>query len=203
MSNSLLESFGNIDVYLFDQLLKGRFDKCRNIIDVGCGSGRNIHYFLKNNFRVFGIDSDVQAIEACRALAQRLAPTIPAENFILAAADDIPFPDKAFDLAICSAVLHFADSRDHFEKMLNSIWRVLQPGGFFFARLASDIGVEQLVTPLNNGRFSLPDGSVRYLVTRNDLVHYTHELNGVLFEPIKTTNVSDLRAMTTWCMQKK
>jgi len=203
MNNTLSASFGNIDIYLFDQLLKGRFDNCRNIIDIGCGNGRNIFYFLKNDFNVFGIDQDADAIALVKTLAQQLAPNIPSEHFVVEKAEDIPFGDAEFDLAICSAVLHFANSKDHFEQMLNSIWRVLKPGGYFFARLASDIGIESLVKSTGNGKYLLPDGTIRYLVNHDSLIHYTQELKGELYEPIKTTNVSNLRAMTTWCVRKK
>jgi tellurite methyltransferase len=203
MNTRLLEDFGNIDIYLFDQLLKGTYDNCKDIIDVGCGSGRNVHYFLKNNFHVFGIDQDARAIEKVRTLAQQLAPKIASENFIVSKVEDMPFGDATFDLAICSAVLHFADSKAHFEDMLNSIWRVLKPGGFFFARLASDISIEALVKNIGNGRYLLPDGSVRYLVNHVSMARYTQKLGGELYEPIKTTNVSNLRAMSTWCMRKK
>ena len=203
MSNKLSASLGNIDIYLFDQLLKGRFDNCTNIIDVGCGNGRNIFYFLKNDFNVFGIDQDAGAVAAVKALAQQLAPGTPEDNYVVANAEHIPFGDALFDLAICSAVLHFADNKEHFEQMLRSIWRVLKPGGFFFARLASDIGIETLVKDKGNGKYLLPDGSVRYLVNYDSLMHYTQALNGELYEPIKTTNVSNLRAMTTWCIRKK
>ena len=203
MNNKLTDSFGNIDIYLFDQLLKGRFDTCKDIIDVGCGNGRNIHYFLKNGFNVFGIDRDAGAIAAVQAMAKELAPHIPAKNFVAATAERIPFADETFDLAICSAVLHCAVSKDHFQGMLHDIWRVLKPGGFFFARLASDIGIESLVKSIGDGRYLLPDGSVRYLVNHDSLIAYTRGLNGELYEPIKTTNVDNLRAMTTWCVRKK
>ena len=203
MNNNLLESFGNIDIYLFDQLLKGRFDSCKKVLDVGCGNGRNIVYFLKNDFDVFAIDPDANAIETVRSLAQQLAPKTNPENFIVARAEEMLFPDSTFDLTICSAVLHFAKNKAHFEQMLHATWRVLKPGGFFFARLASDIGMETRVQSKDNGRYLLPDGTTRYLVTYEDLLHYTHELKGELYEPIKTTVVDNLRAMTTWCIKKK
>jgi SAM-dependent methyltransferase len=202
MNNSLQNSFGNIDIYLFDQLLKGRFDGCKTILDIGCGAGRNIHYFLKNSYDVFAVDQDAAAVERVRTLALSLASGISPDNFTIAKADDLPFADASFDLVISSAVLHFANDTGHFEAMLSEAWRVLKPGGYFFARLASDIGIETLVKPIGNGRYLLPDGSTRYLVSRAALRQYTKELNAELYEPIKTTNVDDLRAMTTWCMRK-
>lgn len=203
IDNKLSGTFGNIDIYLFDQLLKGRFDQCKTVIDVGCGGGRNIVYFLQNGFRVFGIDQDAGAIDAVKSLSKQLAPSNPPGNFVVASVEDMPFADASFDLVICSAVLHFANDKDHFEKMLHSLWRVLKPGGFLFTRLASDIGIETLVKSVGNGRYLLPDRSVRYLVNHETLMHNTQELCGELYEPIKTTNVSNLRCMTTWCVRKK
>jgi tellurite methyltransferase len=203
MNKHLIESFGEIDIYLFDQLLKGRFDDCKNVIDIGCGGGRNIVWFLKNGFNVYGIDLDATAIETVNALAKQIAPGNPPGRFVVAKVEDVPFEDASFELAICSAVLHFANDSAHFEKMLRGIWRVLKPGGYLFARMASDIGIEALVRSVGKGRYLLPDGSVRYLVNQETLEHYTKELNGVLYEPIKTTNVSNQRCMTTWCVRKK
>jgi len=114
----------------------------------------------------------------------------------------MPFSDASFDLVICSAVLHFANDKAHFDKMVRAIFQVIKPGGFLFARLASDIGIEILVKSVDNGRYLLPDGSVRFLANEEMLIHYTKELNGELYKPIKTTNVNNLRCMTTWCVRK-
>ncbi|EHQ27375.1 class I SAM-dependent methyltransferase [Mucilaginibacter paludis] len=202
MQNNLQDLYGNIDIYLFDQLLKGTYNDCKTVLDVGCGGGRNLVYFLRNGYQVFGIDPNIQAIEAVKELSSQLAPANPKDNFTLANAEDMPFPDNSFNLAICSAVLHFAKNEVHFDAMLRSIWRVLKPGGYLFARLASDIGIEPLVHHLGDGRYLLPDGSERFLVNEQTLLRYTRELNGHLHEPIKTTNVQNLRCMTTWCLRK-
>lgn len=202
MNNKILEAFGNIDIYLFDQLMKGRYDGCKRVLDIGCGEGRNMVYFLKNGFDVYGIDQNEEAIAAVKDMAQDIAPHISSGNFVVGKAEQLPYADGSFDLVICSAILHFAQDKHHFEQMLHAAWRVVKPGGFFFARLASDIGIETLVKCIGNGRYQLPDGSVRYLVSHEALVGYTRALSGTLYEPIKTTNVSNLRAMTTWCMKK-
>lgn len=203
MANTLPDQFGNIDIYLFDQLLKGRFDHCKSILDVGCGQGRNLVYFLKNGFNVYGIDTNSENIEAVKKLSYQLAPANPETNFVVAKAESLPFPDAEFDLVICNAVLHFAKSKIHFESMLFEMERVLKPGGYFFARLASGIGIESLVKDSGDGRYLLPDGSIRYLVNQEQLLDYTQQLNARLVEPIKTTNVQNLRCMTTWCLQKQ
>lgn len=202
MQTKLQQQYGNIDIYLFDQLLKGTYDNCHKVLDAGCGGGRNLVYFLRNGYEVYGIDPNSDSVEAVKELSKKLSPGNPLTNFKVAAAENLPFEDEYFDLVISSAVLHFAANPQHFDHMLQSMWRVIKPGGYFFARLASDIGVENLVRSLENGRYLLPDGSERFLVNEQLLLNYTQKLNGSLHEPIKTTNVQNLRCMTTWCMKK-
>ncbi len=202
MKSNLQESFGNIDIYLFDQLLKGTYDNCRKVLDAGCGGGRNLVYLLQNGSEVYGIDPDADAVEAVKALSKKLSPGNPLDNFKISLVEDLPFEDAYFDLIICNTVLHFADNAAHFDRMMRSMWRVLKPGGYFFARLASDIGIEALVKPLGNGRYHLPDDSDRFLVNQQFLLDYSQTLGAQLHEPIKTTNVQNIRAMTTWCLRK-
>src|SRR5690349_4447319 len=155
MQNKLQQTYGNIDIYLFDQLLKGRYDNAKKVLDVGCGSGRNLFYFLRNGYEVFGIDPNPQAIEMVKELSTVLAPGNPLENFVVCPAENLPFGDAAFHLVICSAVLHFAKDAQHFDAMVRTMFNVLKPGGYFFARLASDIGIEELVKPLGDNRYLL------------------------------------------------
>lgn len=202
MQSDIQQLYGNIDIYLFDQLLKGTYDKCKKVLDAGCGGGRNLIYFLRNGYEVYGIDPNPNAVSAVKQLSETLSHTNSKENFVVSSAESLPFDDNYFDLVISSAVLHFAKSPTHFHDMLLSMWRVLKPGGYLFARLASDIGIETLVQDLGNGRYLLPDGSERFLVNQQLLLQYTESLNARLHEPIKTTNVQNLRCMTTWCLQK-
>ncbi|TDI93116.1 MAG: class I SAM-dependent methyltransferase [Caldithrix sp.] len=202
MVNNLREQFGDIDIYLFDQLLKGRIDNSKRILDAGCGAGRNLTYFLKNGFDVYAIEKNHDAIERVKNLAGEMAPQLARGNFKLGAVENIPFADKEFDIVISNAVLHFATSEQHFDEMLFSMWRVLKAGGFLFVRLASMIGIENEVKPLGSGRYLIPDGSERYLVDQQMLLDYTLQLGGDLIENIKTTNVQNLRCMTTWCLTK-
>jgi SAM-dependent methyltransferase len=203
MGSELQRLYGNIDIYLLDQLLKGTYDNCEKVLDAGCGGGRNLIYFLRNGFDVYGTDINPNAVSAVAELSRTLAPANSKENFLNASVENLPFGNGYFDLVISSAVLHFAVGPGHFEDMIRSMWRVLKPGGYLFARLASDIGIEALVYSQGNGRYLLPDGSERFLVNQKMLLQYTERLNGRLHEPIKTTNVQNLRCMTTWCLQKR
>jgi SAM-dependent methyltransferase len=174
------------------------------IFDAGCGSGRNLVYFLRNSFEVFGTDSDAQAIQSTCRLAASLAPDLPENNFRAEKIESTTFPDALADVVVASAILHFARDDSQFEAMLHGMWRVLRPGGLFFCRLASSIGMEtSLLTPVGGDRrFLLPDGSVRYLVDEGMLTRLTEQLGGRLLDPIKTTVVQNERCMTTWVLRK-
>jgi len=199
---SLSDQFGAIDIYLFDQLLRGRIAPGMRILDAGCGSGRNLVYLFREGFEVFGVDSDPRALQATRDLAASIAPRLPADNFRLEAIEAMSFPDAFADVVISSAILHFAQSDDHFRAMLQGSWRALKPGGLLFCRFASSIGIENQIQPIAGRRFQLPDGSERYLVDEALLMKLTEELGGQLADPLKTTVVQNQRAMTTWIVRK-
>ncbi len=200
-SAALRAQLGDIDIYLFDQLLRGRFDARRRVLDAGCGAGRNLPYFLARGFEIYAIDEDPAGVAATRALAARLAPELPRENIRQGALHALPWADGRMDAVVCSAVLHFARDRTHFERMLDELWRVLSRGGLLFARLASSIGIESRLD-VTVGRVRLPDGSERFVVDEQLLLDTTHRLGGTLIDPIKTTNVQNQRSMTTWVVQK-
>jgi tellurite methyltransferase len=197
------EEFGDIDIYLFDQLLKGRLDDSMSILDAGCGGGRNLVYFLRNRYQTYAVDTDEQAIRSVRALASRLAADCSPENFRVAEVAALPFANEQFDVVISSAVLHFAKGESHFNQMVDEMWRVLKPGGMFFARLASSIGLEGRIRQIQKRWYSLPDGSQRFLVDEALLLQTTERLQGLWLEPLKTTNVENLRCMTTWVLKKR
>lgn len=197
-SSEIARQFGQIDIYLFDQLLRGRIAPGDRILDAGCGHGRNLVYLLRQGYEVFAADQDPAAVEAVR----RLAPALPPENFRVEPVEAMSFPDSSVVVAISSAVLHFARDDRQFDAMLRGTWRVLRPGGLFFCRLASSIGIERQIRQLAGRRYALPDGSERYLVDEPMLMNLTDQLGGQLADPLKTTVVQNQRSMTTWVVRK-
>ena len=194
--------FGQIDIYLFDQLLRGRLKPGMRVLDAGCGSGRNLVYLLRSGYDMFGVDADADAIESVRVLAATLAPHLPGANFRAEAVEEMSFPDAFADAVLSSAVLHFARDDRQFDAMVTDMWRVLRPGGLLFCRLASAIGMETRVRQTLGRRFLLPDGTERYLVDEALLVELTRRLGGTFLDPLKTTIVQNQRCMTTWVVRK-
>jgi SAM-dependent methyltransferase len=191
-----------MDIYLFDQLLKGRISPGMRVLDAGCGSGRNLVYFLREGYEVFGVDADARSIESVQSLARNLAPDLPPTNFRVELIERMSFSDSWADVVISNSIFHFASDDSHFESMLRGSWRVLKPGGLFFCRLASTIGMESQFLRIQGRRFRSPDGAERYLVDEPLLVSLTDRLAGELAEPLKTTVVQYQRAMTTWVVRK-
>ncbi len=200
--SSLTDEFGRIDIYLFDLLLRGAIAPPARVLDAGCGGGRNSHYLLRSGFDVWAVDRDPRAVETMRRMAREAGQEAVQDRVRIAAIDDLPFEAEAFDVVLSSAVLHFAESTEHWTAMVEEMWRVLAPGGLMWARLASDIGIEDRVEALGGGRHRLPDGSDRFLVSEGDLLRTTERLGGTLLDPIKTTNVQGMRCMTTWVVRK-
>jgi SAM-dependent methyltransferase len=198
---NLHHEFGDIDIYLFDQLLKGRIRKADRILDAGCGSGRNLVYLLRQGFDVSAVDPSPHAVAEVRELVSLLSPPFDPGRIRQEPVESTTFPDATFSVVISNAVLHFARDEPHFNAMLDGCWRVLAGGGMLFTRLATTITIAERVRPLGNNRFKLPDGSERYLATETALMEWTQRHGGQLLEPLKTTLVQDQRAMTTWVVR--
>lgn len=198
----LRELFGDIDIYLFDQLLRGRIAPGMTVLEAGCGYGRNLVYFFRQGYEVFAVDEDPESVNRVRQLAATLAPKLPADNFRMEAVENMTFPHGFADVVISSAVLHFARDDEHFQKMLRGTWRVLKRNGLLFCRLASSIGIERQIQRLHERVFLLPDGSERYLVDAPMLERATSNLGAMLIDPLKTTVVQNQRSMTTWVLRK-
>ena len=193
------EQFGQVDIYVFDQILRGNLDGGMRIVDAGCGYGRNLVWLLREGAEIFAADANPEAVEHVRALAGELSPGLPAENFRVAAVEAMPFADRMADAVICNSVLHFARDEEHFRSMLWELWRVLRVGGLLFIRLGSRIGME--FPMVRKGIYRIGDDSEWFLVDEAMLLEMTEEMNAVMVDPLKTTIVQDYRCMTTWVMR--
>ncbi len=118
MNVNIQELFGEIDIYVFDQILRGNIAPGMRILDAGCGYGRNLVYLLRERAEIFAIDANPRAVEHVRQLSKSLNPSLPAENFQVGRVEQLPFPDDFADVVMCSSVLHFARDEAQFHAML-------------------------------------------------------------------------------------
>jgi tellurite methyltransferase len=198
---SIQEQFGQIDIYVFDQILRGTFAAGMRVLDAGCGYGRNLVYLMRMGCEVFALDADAAGVEHVRRLSESLETGLASGNFRVGRIEQMPFPDGFADVVISNSVLHFARDQRHFRAMVDELWRVLRPGGMLFCRLGSRIGMN--FDELRPGIFVVGDGSEWFLVDEQMLLDLTQELNAVLVDPLKTTIVQDFRCMTTWVTRKR
>jgi len=198
---NIQEQFGQIDIYVFDQVLRGNILPGMRVLDAGCGYGRNLVYLLRTGCEVFAIDQDEEAVEHVRQLSASLETGLPEENFQVGPIERMPFPDGIAEVVLCNSVLHFARDDRHFRAMLAELWRVLKPGGMLFCRLGSRIGMD--FQRIRGNIFLIPDGSKWFLVDEAMLLALTEEMNAVQVDPLKTTIVQDYRCMTTWVLRKR
>ncbi|MDX5417569.1 MAG: class I SAM-dependent methyltransferase [Hymenobacteraceae bacterium] len=199
---SLKSQFGDIDIYLFDQLLKGRIQKGMRLLDAGCGTGRNLHYLLQAGVKVYGADASSEAIQQVRNLSTKMAPTLPETNFIITDLQTLPFESENFDVVLCSAVLHFARSDAHFKAMVRELWRVLKPGGMLFCRFGTTIGLEGKLQQEEGYFYRMSHGPVWFLADEAMIVEMEKQFHSERLEPLKTVLVERERGMTTWVLRK-
>jgi len=201
MALNIQEQFGQIDIYVFDQILRGNITSGMRVLDAGCGYGRNLVHLLREGCEIFALDASREGVEHVRQLSASLGTGLPAENFQVGLIEQIPFPDAFADVVICSSVLHFARDDEHFRMMLSDLWRVLRPGGMLFCRLGSRIGMD--FEWVRGNIYVIGDGSEWFLVDEEMLLEFTEEMNAVFVDPLKTTVVQDYRCMTTWVLRKR
>ena len=195
------DEFGQIDIYVFDQILRGNIAPGMRVLDAGCGYGRNLVHLLRAGCEVFAVDANPEGVEHVRALASELAPHLPVGNFRTGPIEKMEFASEFADVVICNAVLHFARDEAHFLAMVEELWRVVRPGGMLFCRLGSRIGMN--FERLRGNIFRINDGAEWFLVDEAELMKMTEQMNAVMVDPLKTTIVQDHRCMTTWVLRKR
>jgi SAM-dependent methyltransferase len=195
------EQFGQIDIYVFDQILRGNIAAGMTVVDAGCGYGRNLVWLLREGCEVFAVDANPEGVAHVRALAAELQPGLPGGNFRVGTIEAMPLESGIADVVICNSVLHFARDEQHFLAMVEELWRVLKPGGMLFCRLGSRIGME--FERVRGHVYRIGDGSEWFLVDEAALLNMTEQMGAVMVDPLKTTIVQDYRCMTTWVLRKR
>ncbi len=65
---TIQDQFGQIDIYVFDQILRGNIAPGMTVLDAGCGYGRNLVYLLRAGCQVFAVDADAAGVDHVRQL---------------------------------------------------------------------------------------------------------------------------------------
>ena len=184
---------GNIDLYLLDQILKGRYEPTMRILDVGCGEGRNSQYFIRTGYDIWGIDQHPTALRLLRLAGKSLHPAFDPEKFVQADLIDIPFPNRSFDALLACSVLHFASNEDNFRQMMDELFRVLKPSGSLFIRMATNIGLPDQPS----------DTELPFLLTQPLLEHLIEHYLFKWIEPLRIEHIADRTPQAMLMLEKQ
>ena len=193
----LQESIGGTDIYLLDQILKRRYSIEDRILDAGCGKGRNLKWFYKNNYAIYGVDQNKENIDYVKQKFNKKSPYFSVQNL-----EELNYEDASFNHIICNAVLHFAKDTTHFLAMFSELVRVVKSNGTIFIRTATIEGIKDKTELISEGVYKLPDKTTRYLLTKALLNQIQQQFDVELIEPFKYVNVDDLRCMATLVFKK-
>jgi ubiquinone/menaquinone biosynthesis C-methylase UbiE len=200
MENPGIKNLGSMDIYILDQLMKNRITPDSKILDAGYGRGRNLEYFVRNSYTIYGIDHNPTYLPIVLEKVNEWDVSFCEERIITGKLEDLPYESNTFDFVFSIAVLHFATSHQQFTKMLEELLRVTKKGGFVQFRMTSWHTFD-LLPKNDSGIISISDGE-RYMLDLDYLKAFVLD-NGYSFaDPIKTTNVDGHRTMTTVVIQK-
>jgi 2-polyprenyl-3-methyl-5-hydroxy-6-metoxy-1,4-benzoquinol methylase len=164
----LNQELGNADLLLIDQILRGKFEPGNRILDAGCGEGRNMVYFIRNGYPVYGIDKDPESVAMARLMAASINRSYTTENILHSSIEENPFPDGFFDLVICINVLHHARNTDHIKLMIDAMARILKKEGMMY------LVMESRITPYSEVMSSKAGGKGQ--IKKDKKVYLTVEL---------------------------
>jgi tellurite methyltransferase len=177
---------GNADLFLIDLILKGYFTGGSTVLDAGCGEGRNLPFFLKNNYNVYGVDKSYSALMMLKIAGQSMSGNFNPGNFINGDLKNSHFSDEFFDYILCFSVLHFAENSFEFNEICKNLTRVLKKNGQLIIGMNSVFGMEKELKHMGDGKYLLPGGETRFLLKQELINFIIGEYEFVMISPLKT-----------------
>lgn len=109
-----------------------RYKNKKYVLDAGCGDGRNILPFARNDFKIVGFDISSSALERSKKIFNRY-PNVSFQQGLLEECDKY-FKPISFDVIICDFVLvHIKQAR----KVINRFYKLLKKGGYAILEFTS------------------------------------------------------------------
>jgi SAM-dependent methyltransferase len=112
--------------------------RARDVLELGCGQGRDTWYLARNGMRVTALDYSESGICQMRETAKKhkLADLVTAA--VHDARDPLPFPDASFDAVYSHMFFTMEFTEEQITRMLAECWRVLRPGGINIYSVRND-----------------------------------------------------------------
>lgn len=130
LSESESEDLAKFTRWLSRQKNELALGSATDVLDLGCGNGRNL-VFLSKNFGVKGTGYDISsaAIAEARAAARNLPLTFETRSV----AGAISLPDASQDLVLDMMSSHFLNEKER-AALRDEVFRVLRPGGWLYLK---------------------------------------------------------------------
>ena len=177
-----------MELFVLDQLLKGRMPEGSKILDAGSAEGRNLLYFLAHNYDLHAIDQYPMAINMLNMIAKSAGKKQPNGATLTAQVADIreiPYPENSFDVVMCISVLHFMKNEADAKMAFGELVRVLKKGGILLLQTAT-AGSDEV-------RFLLDPVLLEELIAQYNLKKE---------EPIKTTAIEKRNSLLSVVLRK-
>lgn len=102
-------------------------DKKYTVLDLGCGGGRNIEYFLTKADKVYGLDHSKTSVKMASEINKKAIKTGRCQIFV-GDVKSLPFEDESIDIVTAFETIYFWND---IEECFKEIYRVLKEGGQF------------------------------------------------------------------------
>ena len=103
----------------------------RDVLDIGCGSGRHLIPMLQDGLNVTGLEPSPGMRKEAEANLEAAKSTLEGERIIIAGeSKHLPFPDTSFDFAVAIGAIHH-NTWEEIQQSFREAARVLRPGKFF------------------------------------------------------------------------
>lgn len=103
------------------------------VLEVGCGAGANLFFFLNEGFDAYGIDGSESAIKKCHQRLGHLVKAPQVLDLVVGNFVKLPWQDNSFDIVVDYLAI-YANSMKDIKNVTEEVYRVLKPGGIFFSR---------------------------------------------------------------------
>lgn len=118
-----------------------------HVLDVGCGTGRWSKYLAPKVASVTAVDPGEAVLAADEVLGK-----LSNVRIAMASADDLPFPERSFDIVMSIGVLHHIPDT---QQAMNDCVRMVKPGGYFYTYLYYNLenrgAAFRMIFALSNG----------------------------------------------------
>jgi len=122
----LVKRYESANVDKVQQLLLEVFPKNSNLLEIGCGSGRDANFMIENNYQLMAIDASKEMILE----AKKIHPLLENSLHVITIPDELKFNNNSFDGVYSIATLMHLEEKN-IKTTIKKIYTILKDKGIF------------------------------------------------------------------------